>query len=284
MADIPTTNQAQKTQPDYTLDDAINSAEMFNEYVNKWVVSPLANLGGGVAGFIFDIMGEEKIEMTADATDHYVEKNVAMQDHIALKPTIITLRGYVGEKVYKTTKDPSKVQKLGQKLTTIVGFLPLITDTAKSLQQGATDAKKSPLDAVDAGISAGVDVYGAYKKLQKPKTKQAQAFYFFKSLMSSKQLVAVETPQGGFYNKMAIIGLTAIQPENTQMITDFTITLKEIRQATTKLKTYDPKKDQGRTAGQKADEADKGKGILDKMKDGAKTATDKVKNWFKGGA
>lgn len=283
MADIPTTNQAQKTQPDYTLDDAINSAEMFNEYVNKWVVSPLANLGGGVAGFIFDIMGEEKIEMTADATDHYVEKNVAMQDHIALKPTIITLRGYVGEKVYKTTKDPSKIQKLGQKLTTIAGFLPIITDTAKSLQQSATDAKQSPLDAVDAGISAGVDIYGAYKKLQKPKTKQAQAFYFFKSLMNSKQLVAVETPQGGFYNKMAIIGLTAIQPENTQMITDFTITLKEIRQAYTKLKSYDPKKEQGRAAGQKADETNKGKGILDKVKDGVKTAADKVKNWFKAG-
>jgi len=283
MANIPTTNQAQKTQPDYTLDDAINSAEMFNEYVNKWVVAPLANFGGGVAGFMFDIMGEEKIEMTADATDHYVEKNVAIQDHIALKPTIITLRGYVGEKVYKTTKNLSKIQKIGQKLTTIVGFLPIITDTAKSLQQSATDAKKSPLDAVDSGVNAGIDIYGAYKKLQKPKTKQAQAFYFFKSLMNSRQLVAVETPQGGFYNKMAIIGLTAIQPENTQMITDFTITLKEIRQAYTKLKSYDPKKEQGRAAGQKADETNKGKGILDKVKDGAKTAKDKVKNGFKEG-
>lgn len=274
--------KVKKTQPDISLDDAVDSAEMFNEYVNKWVVSPLANLGGGIAGFVFDIMGEEKIEMTADATDHYVEKNVAMQDHIAVKPTMITLRGYVGEKVYKTTKDPSKVQELGKKLTTITGFLPIITDTAKSLQQSAADAKKSPLDAVDAGIGAGVDIYGAFKKLQKPKTKQAQAFYFFKSLMNSKQLVAVDTPQGGFYNKMAIIALTAVQPENTQMVTDFSITLKEIRQATTKLKIYDPQKEQGRAKAQKSAEIDKGKSFGDKITEGLQKTKDKVSNWIKG--
>ena len=282
MAEIQGPNLPQKKEPDYTLDDAINSAEMFTEYVNKWVVSPLANLGGGVAGFIFDIMAEEKIEMTADATDHYVEKNSAMQDHIAVKPTIITLRGYVGEVVYKQTKDPSKIQKLGQKLTTIVGFLPVITDLAKSLQQNASDAKKSPVDAIDSAISGGVDIYGAYKKLQKPKTKQAQAFYFFRSLMNSKQLVAVDTPQGGFYNKMAIIGITAIQPDYTKQITDFTITLKEIRQATTKLKPYNPKKDQGRTAGQKADADKKGKTFGEKVKNGINDLKDKVSNFFKG--
>ena len=227
-------------------------------------------------------MAEEKIEMTADATDHYVEKNSAMQDHIAVKPTIITLRGYVGEVVYKQTKDPSKIQKLGQKLTTIVGFLPVITDLAKSLQQNASDAKKSPVDAIDSAISGGVDIYGAYKKLQKPKTKQAQAFYFFRSLMNSKQLVAVDTPQGGFYNKMAIIGITAIQPDYTKQITDFTITLKEIRQATTKLKPYNPKKDQGRTAGQKADADKKGKTFGEKVKNGINDLKDKVSNFFKG--
>ena len=278
---LPTPTPKQ-TKPDLTLDDAINSAEMFTEYVNKWVVSPLANMGGGVAGFVFDIMAEEKIEMTADATDHYVEKNSAMQDHIAVKPTIITLRGYVGEVVYRKTKDPSKLQKLAQKLTTVVGFLPIITDTAKSLQSAASNAKKSPLDAIDSAISGGIDIYGAYKKLQKPKTKQAQAFYFFRSLMNSKQLVAVDTPHGGFYNKMAIIGITAIQPDYTKQITDFTITLKEIRQATTKVKPYDPKKEQGRTAGQKASADNKGKTFGEKVKNGINDLKTKVSNFFKG--
>ena len=100
--------------------------------------------------------------------------------------------------------------------------------------------------------------------------------------MNSKQLVAVDTPQGGFYNKMAIIGITAIQPDYTKQITDFTITLKEIRQATTKLKPYNPKKDQGRTAGQKADADKKGKTFGEKVKNGINDLKDKVSNFFKG--
>ena len=48
-------------------------------------------------GFLFNILGEEVVTLTADATDHYVEDNSAIQDHIALKPITITLHGYIGE-------------------------------------------------------------------------------------------------------------------------------------------------------------------------------------------
>ena len=270
-------NNATQTKPDLSLDDAINTADMFNQYVNNWIVAPLANMG--IGGFVFDIGLEDKIELTSDITDHYVEKNVAIQDHIALKPITITMRGYIGELThFNSAQKKSNHAKLGQKLTTLNSFLPIITDAAKNLQAAATQAKGGMLDAIDAGVGAGVDIYGAYKKLQQPKTKQEKAFYFFKALWQARQLVAVQTPQGGFFNNMAIVSLVAMQPEHTNKITDFSVTLKEIRKINTKIKKYDPKAKQGRNAGQSESWLDKGKAGYETVK---KSASDFVSNILK---
>lgn len=51
----------------------------------------------GIAGFLFDIRGEESAEVSSEITDHYVEDNTAIQDQVALKPEIITVRGMVAE-------------------------------------------------------------------------------------------------------------------------------------------------------------------------------------------
>jgi hypothetical protein len=50
-----------------------------------------------IAGFIFDIEGTTQHNLISDITDHYVEDNTAIQDHIALKPLTITLKNYHGE-------------------------------------------------------------------------------------------------------------------------------------------------------------------------------------------
>lgn len=80
---IPSDNQAQLTQALSTLE-------------KQAIIRP-ENPPPGIAGFLFDIRGEETAEMTADVTDHYVEDNTAIQDQVALKPEIITVRGLVAE-------------------------------------------------------------------------------------------------------------------------------------------------------------------------------------------
>jgi len=65
----------------------------------KYVVAPITQFGLG--GFVFDVEGATNIDLTADITDHYTEDNVAVQDHIALRPKRIRLDTYVGEVVYR---------------------------------------------------------------------------------------------------------------------------------------------------------------------------------------
>lgn len=51
---------------------------------------------------IFDIAKDWSAELTSDITDYYVEDNTPVQDHIALKPKIVTISGYQGELVSRT--------------------------------------------------------------------------------------------------------------------------------------------------------------------------------------
>ena len=50
--------------------------------------------------FIFDIDGTVTHQLESDITDHYVEDNTAVQDHIALRPEKITLKNYQGELLF----------------------------------------------------------------------------------------------------------------------------------------------------------------------------------------
>src|SRR5260221_4663943 len=47
--------------------------------------------------FIFDYEGEQSLSLEADITDHFIEDNTSIQDHIALKPVRITTHGFIGE-------------------------------------------------------------------------------------------------------------------------------------------------------------------------------------------
>ena len=47
--------------------------------------------------YLFDTRGEEEATLESDITDNWVEANYTIQDHIGLKPMVITLSGYVGE-------------------------------------------------------------------------------------------------------------------------------------------------------------------------------------------
>lgn len=62
------------------------------------------NPPAGIAGFLFDVDLNQRAELTSDITDHYVEANTAIQDHIALRPETVVLRGLVAELKYTNSK------------------------------------------------------------------------------------------------------------------------------------------------------------------------------------
>lgn len=256
MATLPITAEQNKFKQ---LDKVINTAEGTNKLINKYVVSPLNNLG--IAGFVFDIEGDQKVELAAEATDHFAEDNTAIQDHIALRPVIITLRGYVGELINEAADPKDELQKVAEKLTIVNSYLPVLTSGMKQLKNNLKKKKETKADYVNASLGSAVDLYSTYQKLNPPKTRQAKAFNFFRAMFEARQLVSVDTPYG-FFDEMAIIAISAIQAENSKYISDFSITLKQFRLAETQTVDFninDYDKFQGRAKGQNSSVEDKGK-------------------------
>lgn len=238
-----------------SVDNITKTADIGANLVGKYVVSPIANLG--LAGLSFDIFEEQSIELSADVTDHYTEQNFAVQDNIANKPLVCTLRGFVAEQVAERAEPKGEFVELAKRLTTIVSYVPVVTQQARQVNNLLTGQKEDKKKLLDDSIGTGVDLFKAFKELNPPKTKQAKAYNFLKALYDAKQLVGVDTPFG-FLKNMAIQNIVIRQGTNSFQ-SDLSVTLKQIRFATTKLVEFDSNQYQNRTNNQRAEVKNKGK-------------------------
>lgn len=238
-----------------SFDSALNTADVASNLTGKYVVSPIANLG--LAGLAFDVYEEHKIELQSDITDHYTEKNTAVQDHIAVKPLICTLRGYVAELVNERADPKGEFVELFQKLTVINSYVPQVTQQARQVKNLLTGQKQDKVKLLDDSIGTGVDLFKTFKELNPPKTKQAKAYNFIKALFDAKQLVGIDTPFG-FLKNMAIQNVVIIQGNN-EFESDLSVTLKQVRFANTQVVDFKENQYQNRTNNQRAETKDKGK-------------------------
>lgn len=242
----------------FTLDNIKSS---FDQYI----VRPSADFGLG--GFVWDIEGDSTISLNADITDSYVEDNSAIQDHIAIRPKRVILRNYVGELVNRL--DPSSqtgLQKVVQKLTIIDGYLPQLSAAAaqaKSVYQslinmGSFTSSGLTNLADSTSLSDLADLWGLVKNLTHPQTEQEKAYMYFKALHEQKILVSVQTPHE-FMTNMAIETVIAYQDKVTKDISDFTISMKQIRFAKVKTAPFDQSKFDSRSSQQISDTSTGGK-------------------------
>ena len=138
------------------LNDTASKLDGLNQLAQNYVVAPIA--GFGIGGFKFSAFKEYKGELKAQVTDNYNEKNIALQDNIALEPELFTLSGIIGEITYEyKDNQPSNTKKLAEKLTTIVGFLPAISSTLKTLHASINSKKDGATDYADATLSSALD-------------------------------------------------------------------------------------------------------------------------------
>ena len=186
------------------------------------LVTP-STLPAGVAGFVFDIEGEDNIELRSEITDHYVETNTTIQDQWGRLPERITLRGYVGELVdyFSRTLAPQ---------TSLPAALPINSAMVPSLQPGS--GTPAPVTAQTATAANSQSLFSYYQGTATAQTEQGLAFGFFYQLWLSAQTCSVETPWGVFTN-MAIENLRVTQMDDSKYITDFMVTFKKIRYAST---------------------------------------------------
>lgn len=212
-----------------------NNLDLIVKGFTDYIVTPVNAFGLG--GFVFDIEGETTVNLATEITDHYVETNEAMQDHIAIKPKKVTLKSYVGELVFRQDENSDTiVQKAVQKLTTLSEFLPQLADGATQFVDFIDQAREGDisLDSISLdSVNKIADYWSLVKNMAGFDSRQQQAYMYFKALLEQKILVSVQTPFE-FIPRMALESVVAIQDETTATMCDFAITLKQINIAETK--------------------------------------------------
>lgn len=179
---------------------------------------------------LFHYEGEQTVALESDITDHFIEDNTAIADQISLKPEMITTNGYIGELNNVTPKALALLKKIADKFTVVSAYTPGLSTTALLAYNNAFQLYQTAQNAGNAAVSAWSTITG---NPQKPnQTKQQIAFQQFYGYWRARTLFTVQTPWGVFKNT-AIKSLRAIQDAETRMVTDFEVTFKLLRFAST---------------------------------------------------
>lgn len=223
-----------------------------NSISNLILVTPQDNIGYkpqqlGENGFLFDYEGENSILLQADITDHYVEDNSSIQDHIALKPEEVTVHGYVGELRDFIPDLPPFIKTLKDKLTQLGPFFPELTETALIVYNTAFQLAQTALvlagniGATINTLNTGSALTDAQQQQQADlglvvqksiQTQQQIMFLRFYTYMQNRIFFTVQTPWA-IFNDMTIKSVKAVQDPDTRMISEFQVTFKKLRFAET---------------------------------------------------
>lgn len=201
---------------------------LVDNVTSQFIVTPLSPSTIGVSGFIFDIIGNQEFMLDSEITDSYTETNISYQDQIALRPEQFTLSGYVGELAQDFPNNFTDV------ITALAAFgiVPNMGPTLNSQDEQYYDQLALVAASENSIINTATDVYDIFSAFSTTVTNQQNAFQYFYNLWLSRTLCEVETPWGVLQN-MAILTVRARQDETTRLVSDFSVTFKAMRFAST---------------------------------------------------
>lgn len=226
-----------------------------------------------IDGFSFHIVDREQVEMECDVTDHYLDANRPVQDHIAWKPVRVTLQGKIGEYFNDVSENKGYSVAYYQVMGNVNAYLP------KNMQFDMVRKVKSELsrltignDVVNRitntitsnayGILLGMlkqlnfDLITPFEEQVKlEKTKQTEAFLKLQGLWKAGLPLTLKT-SWRTYEDMIITSVKPLRDNNAD-VTEFTVTLKQLQ--LTQSLTMSKKTAKERTANQKAEVVDNGK-------------------------
>lgn len=201
-----------------------------------------------VPSLLFHIKGEEQANLRSDITDHYVEDNTAINDHITLRPETISCQGFIGELNNVTPEVLQALRIAADKLTIVDALAPQLSVTALRAINLAQQLYSTAENLAAAGVASWNSLSNARFGTTKGQlneigsnglvtdngnqTKQQQAFQQLYGYWQNRTLFKVQTPWA-IFNNMAIEDLVAIQDDESEMITDFKVQFKILRFAKT---------------------------------------------------
>lgn len=222
-----------------------------NSLVGRFLLRP--KNAQGIGGFVFQVRGEESTQFRAEITDHWTEINTAVQDNIARRPALITLRGLVGELFFSQSSLIGTLATIQSRLQQVPAYLGSYTPAAvQSLSKALTQAQNA-VNTVNQAVSKVGNVVSFFNP-SNALTKQQQAYYKLVSLFSVGQLFSVLTPWD-YFPSVAMESMTVVQPEDTQSFSEFTVVCKVINIIGD---AYNPNNFAGRAAQANAPQTPKG--------------------------
>ena len=183
--------------------------------------------------FLFDYEGEQSISLESDITDHYIEDNSVVNDHIALKPETITTQGFIGEVNDIAPLGLQIVQEMANRLTLVDAYTPVLSVSALLAYNQAILAYQTAAQIV-ANAKSSIQAIG-YNVLgigDGPQNRQQEYFNLFYNYWKNRTLFTIQTPWKKFPN-VAIRSLRVVQDADTNVITTFEVSFKVIRFAKT---------------------------------------------------
>lgn len=206
------------------------AANIYNEiFFNRVIVAPLGVKQ--IGPFAFDYEGEESVDLENDITDHVLEDNTSVQDHVGVRPIIISMRGYVSDLALANsvaTSISAALTSVENTLSQAPAFLGKYTvGSTQSILKAITQAQSISIQ-IEQAAARVAQIASFFPSSGNHLNKQQAAFATLSALSQARTVFTAYTPYQVFPN-MIIQSLTASQPAWTKTQSDFRVKMKQLR-------------------------------------------------------
>lgn len=232
------------------------------------ITADIPEWSGSVAVF-FDYISEESNTAEASITDNYVESNYSLQDHIAIKPRIYRLRGYVGEVIFKQpTKWTKSISDWADKNPVLQKTKEIVKpiNALSGIVSNYTRLAKNVVDQVESSYNRYKQIYDAYKNKNQDFVgiRQKTVSKLLLNLLETRTPVkltelAFNDDIEGREDRLYFLQSVSSRQGDNAFISDYEVTIKEFRIARSRITKVDNKKFAGDVATQKTEIANNGK-------------------------
>lgn len=244
-------------------------SDMWKSFVNVDTVT-VDVMNSDIAGFRFHILEREQVEMELDVTDHYIDTNRPVQDHIAWKPVKVTMVGRCGKYFNDISTNIGHSVAYYQTMGIINAYLPKNTDftiirkikseVSRMTGNGVFNRIANSLTSNIYGIllnaikQLNFDLIESFNEQVKIEDEQTNTFMYLEGLWQSGLPVKIKTSWRE-YDNMIIANVKPLR-ENSADISEFTVSFKRLN--TTNQIITDTKIAKERTAQQKSEPVNNG--------------------------
>lgn len=205
------------------------ASQIYKEASDIWEQIMVSSTVDQINNFTFHLRKSESVKLQSQITDYVLESNRTVQNHIILQPLMITLTGVVGEKVKKASKKNIATKWAQDKLNPISAFNSDLTTKAQQYINMLDDLVEK-VDNVFNTINSITDYLLNLTKTLDP--KQLEAFTSLLGMWQSREVISLNTDFCSL-NNMVIQSVDFTQGEETNMMSEVSITLKQLTFAET---------------------------------------------------